>query len=427
VEVSINSVTDCDQEINISLSQDELRPHFEEALRKVAPSIELKGFRKGKAPLSMVKKMYGQSIEYDALDNIANESFKKTMEEKNIQPIGTPTLVDLQYKPGQPLSFKIKYEVKPSFELKDYKTVAVEKPVHTVTEDEISEEMKRLQHINATYEEAQRVDGPEYIVTADLQDLDDTGAPLIGKKNDGMRIYLNEATTEPEIKNALSNAEAGGTYRASFEHQHGDHTHKVNLQLTVKKIEKVIHPEIDDNFVKKVSKEKYATVADFKKGMAEDLQHYWDDQAEKTFTDNLTGEIVRLHEFAVPESLVAKFIDSFMEDVKNQQPDKQFPKGFDQKKYRDAFRSSAIWQAKWFLIREQLLQKENIVMTDADIETMAEEESKRLGIDKERLVQFYKSSDTASDRILTDKLIATLKRYATIKEVPDTGEHALVS
>ena len=85
-----------------------LVPHFEAAYKKAAPSIEIKGFRKGKVPIALIKKYYGESVEADALDDIANESFKKTIDEKKIQPIGTPTMVDMKYKTGEPFSFTIK-------------------------------------------------------------------------------------------------------------------------------------------------------------------------------------------------------------------------------------------------------------------------------------------------------------------------------
>lgn len=417
MEVTINNLTDCDREVEISLSPEELVPHFEQAYKKATPSIEIKGFRKGKAPLSLIKKMYGDSIEYDALDDIANDSFKKTIEERNIQPIGTPNLVDMKYKRGEPFTFKIKYEVKPDFELKEYKGIKVEKKVQHATDKEVEAEVERLRHINATYEEAKKVTGTEFMVTADLQDLDETGTPLIGKKSEGMKIYLNEPDTEKEIKNALAHAEPGGVYTAKFTHQHGDHTHDVHLQITVKKIEKVILPEFNDELVKKITKEKYSSAAEFRKAIKEDLQRYFDEQSENQFVNDLTREIVRRHEFAVPESLVNSFIDTYIEDAKNQQPNKRLPKNFDEEKYRESLRPTAIWQAKWALIREKILKQEKIEVSDAEIQTMAEAESARLGIDKERLVQYYKSSEGALERIVNEKLIELLKNSAVVKEV----------
>lgn len=427
MEVSLKTVTECDQEIAISLSPEELVAHFEAAYKKVAPTVEIKGFRKGKVPLSLIKKYYGESVEADALDEIANESFKKTIEEKNIQPIGTPTMVDMKYKRGEPFSFTIKYEVKPSITLKEYKGISVEKYIHRVKEEEINSEIQRLRHIHATFEEAIKVDGLDYVVTADIQDTDESGTPLIGQKREGLRVYLNEPSTEEEVKNALKGAEAGGVYKASFDHQHDDRTHKVHMRLTAKKIEKVINPEFDDELVKKITKEKYSSAMEFRKELSNDIERYWNERSEKRLVDDITNEIVRRHEFAVPEALVKNLTDSYIEELKNQQKNKQLPRGFDDQKYREAVRPSAIWQAKWMLIREQILTKEKIQISDADVATMAEEESKRLNIDKERLVNFYKTSEAATERILNDKLITMLKASSVIKEVVTDDASKLLS
>ena len=427
MEVSFKTVTECDREVAISLSPDELVPHFDEAYKKAAPSIEIKGFRKGKVPIGLIKKYYGESVEADALDDIENESFRKTIEENKIQPIGTPTMVDMKYKRGEPFSFTIKYEIKPSISLKDYKGIKVERHVHPVKEEEINSEIQRLRHINAIFEEASKVVDAEFVVTADIQDTDEAGTPLIGQKRENMRIYLNEPSTEQQVKDALKSAEPGGVYRASFEHQHDDHKHKVHIQLTVKKVEKVVHPEFNDDLVKKTTKDKYSTVAEFRKELTADLERYWNERTDKKLIDDITNEIVRRHEITVPEALVKTFIDSYIEELRSQQKNKQLPKGFDEKKYREAARPSAVWQSKWMLVREQILAKENIQMSDADVETLAAEESKRLNIDKERLVAFYKSSETASERILNDKLIAFLKQHSVITDVTTDDDAKLLS
>ena len=79
------------------------------------------------------------------------------------------------------------------------------------------------------------------------------------------------------------------------------------------------------------------------------------------------------------------------------------------------------------LVREQILEKEKIAITDADVDSLADEESKRLGIDKARLVDFYKTSETASERILNDKLIAALKQYSVIKDIVTEDTSKLLS
>ncbi|MEW6060589.1 MAG: trigger factor, partial [Bacteroidota bacterium] len=246
MEVTINTISDCDREMIVNMTQEELQPHFEKAYREAAPNLEIKGFRRGKVPMPIIKKMFGPSIEYQTIEEITNETFRKEIEARSINPIGTPTIVNIDFKPGTPLTFKVKFEVKPEFELKDYTSITIEKYIHKTNEKEIQNEIERLRQMNATFEEAQKVEGDEFVVTADLIDFDEQGNPIPSSKREGMRIYLKEQQTEQEIKDALKEASVGDVKEVKFQHQHGDHTHNVHLQLTVKKIEKVILPPADD-------------------------------------------------------------------------------------------------------------------------------------------------------------------------------------
>ena len=101
----------------------------------------------------------------------------------------------------------------------------------------------------------------------------------------------------------------------------------------------------------------------------------------------------------------------------NQQPNKQLPKNFNEKQYREQSRETAVWQSKWLLIKEQFITKEKIEIADAEIEKIAEEESAKLNIDKERLVNFYKSSENALERLKYNRLIDILKQNVKITEV----------
>lgn len=417
MEVTINTISDCDREMIVNMTQEELQPHFEKAYREAAPNLEIKGFRRGKVPMPIIKKMFGPSIEYQTIEEITNETFRKEIEARSINPIGTPTIVNIDFKPGTPLTFKVKFEVKPEFELKDYTSITIEKYIHKTNEKEIQNEIDRLRQMNATFEEAQKVEGDEFVVTADLIDFDEQGNPIPSSKREGMRIYLKEQQTEQEIKDALKEASVGDVKEVKFQHQHGDHTHYVHLQLTVKKIEKVILPPADDALAKKVSNEKFQTLEELKQNIHQDLDEFWKERSERRFESDLLNEIVQQYDFAVPESLVQSVIDTYIDDLKSQQPNRQLPKGFDEQRYRESVRGTAVWQAKWLLIKEQFIAKEKIEISDAEIEAIAETESAKLNIDKARLINFYKTSENALERLKYNRLIDILKQNVKIKEV----------
>ena len=419
MEVTVHTRSEVSREVEIEVKPDELQPHFEKAYREYRPKIEINGFRKGKAPLEMIKKLYGEMIENEYLEKLTSELYREAVKEKDLQPIGEPTLVDLNYKRGEKLWVKIQYDVRPTIELKKYKNLSVEAVVHKIDESEVKDELLRIRRMNSTRDEVQKATDSEHIISADLQELDEGGVPMIGKKTDGARFYLADPQLEQPFKDALQGTSTGSEPTIKFEHQHDEHTHKVNLRATVKKIEKLVLPELNDELVAKVTKDKVHTVDEFRKGIREDLESYWKEKNRRSVINSIASEIIRLHEFLVPESLIRSVLESLLEDVKGQYPKKQLPENFETEKFFQENRAYAIFQSKWALLREEIIKAEQLTVDDSVLVTLAEQEAPKIGIDKERLIAYYKSSDQVKDRLVGDKLIDLLISSSKITELDD--------
>ena len=419
MEVTVQSLSDVLRAAEITATPEELTPFFNKAYGEYRKKIEIRGFRKGKAPIDIVKKLYGDLIENDSLNEIATEFYRQAVKEKELKPIGEPTLVDLDYKHGESFRCKIQFDVRPQIAVKEYKGIEVEKIIHTITDDEVEKELVRLQRANATMEEVEVVTSPEHIVTVTLQDLDDSGAPLIGKKSENIRFFLADEQLEQPFKNALKEAKKKGEYSVQFEHKHDEHTHTVNTQIIVTKIEKVTLPALDDAFVSKVTKNKFTSAETLRANIKDEIIAYWKEKSDRQVINSLTAEIIRRHEFQVPESLIRSVLDGLLEEIKNEYPDKRLPADFNNEKFKEENRAYAIYQAKWALLREELIKAENVTASDEDLEKLADEESATIKIPKDRLINYYKSSDQIKDRLIGDKLLKLLVSSAKIKEVPE--------
>jgi trigger factor len=416
VETNIINTAEWERELEVTVNASELAPHFQKAYEQYRKKIEIKGFRKGKAPLEMIKRMYGESIEHESLDTVANDVYHKVAEEKNLKVIGEPTLVDIDYKRGEALRFKIRYEVRPEIQLKEYKGLKVEKLIHEVTETEVESEIERLRQINRTTTEVDSALDDQHILTVDLQEVDSAGFPIVGKKNENVHLYLKDESLHPQLKEAVQKAERGKEYRAPLETTSGKARHETNLLVKVKKVEKVNLPEFNDDFVSKITKGKVTSATQFTENVKKDLEEFWRQDSERKLQDVIVGEIIRRHDFTVPEGLIKHFLDSLVEEIRQQQPSKKLPEKFIEEEFRKENRAYAVYQAKWLLLREKIIETESIAVSDDDLERLAENESKKIGIDKTRLLNYYKTSKTASSRLLSEKVMNLLKDHAVIKE-----------
>jgi trigger factor len=314
--------------------------------------------------------------------------------------------------------FTIKYEIRPDIDLKPTSGITIERPVHAVTSQELDTELLQIRRSNAGKTPAERVTDTEAVVTADVQEVDETGTPLIGKKSSNMTFQLYDESLAEEIRQALAAAERGGTYRATLERKDGDHGHTMHIAITVTDIQQLELPAIDEALVTKLTGGRITDPDEFRDSVRSDIVRFWAEQAESHVRNALADEVVRLHEFPVPESLVEKFLDSFIEDIKSRSRGKALPPGFDEKSFRREQRTNAIWQARWMLIKERIAETEGLDVTDAEIDQAAEADAGRIGLAKDKLLAYYKTSGSVRDRILSDKIMALLRERATVTDRP---------
>jgi trigger factor len=417
LDQNIAHINETEKEVEIKLTPEELLPHFDKAYNEYRKKVEIPGFRKGKVPLGMIKNIYGEAIEYDALEKIANDMFHDFTEEKNIKPVGTPSLVDMNYKRGEFAAFKIKYEVIPEFELKQYKGLSFEKLVHHIDDAEMEDEIKRILFANSSLEEVKTASDENHVVTYDVQDLDDNKEIIIGKKATGEKINLAEENILPELKEALLNKSVGDKPLANFEVKHDEHIHKHNVELTITKIEKSVLPELNDELVKKITKEKVGSVDEFKTQLKNDLESYWENQTDRKLMDDIINGIISQHEFVTPPTIVDNILDSYVDNLKQRYPNKTLPSDFDIKQFKEVNRADAIWQAKWYLLSDRIIKAENIKIDDTELEKLAEENSLKTGIEKDRLLDYYKRTESVKDRMVMDMLKEFLKSNNQITEI----------
>ena len=416
MEFKVNKIDAVKQEVEFELSYADLAPHFEKAFQKYQKKAEIPGFRKGKAPVSMIKRMYGDMIEQASLEDVANDVYKNYLDENNVQPLGEAQMVDMDYEAKQIFKFKIKYETRPDFELAEYKGVEVNRTIHNVDEKMIDDEVKYLQSKHVTYEEAPKADGDEFTITMDVQKLDDAGIEIIGQGDKDVRFYLNDPQINKEFKEQLEEVAVGEERILNLPAQEEGKTEK--YKVLCKKVEKVVFPELNEEFFKNIYKdEEIKTIEAFREKVKNDLEGIYKNIGDQEIRNNIVNELIKLNDITAPDALVENILNSYIEDVKNQNPKRQLPKEFDEEEYRKQKRVDAILQVKWYLIRDKIIETEKMEVTDKDIEPVIEADAKKYNLPVDKIKSVYESNPDVKYRVLDDKLMNFLIENAKIKDV----------
>jgi len=419
LNIKLNELSDSEQQLEVTLEYGEISPEIENAYNEERKNITLDGFRKGKAPIGMIKKIYGEAIEYKASEKIANKKFWDFVDSEKLKPVSTPQIVDIDFTPGSSLSFKIKFEIKPKLRLKDYKGIEVEKPLFKIKEGEVQKEIDYLLKPFLQYQTADLIENSSFRITVNLQRLNDDGTSYQEAKNENMVIDLDDEKVNKELVTNAIGRKTGEVFGFSFvdEHYHGEEMHieKFNYRTELLKIEKMIRPEITEEIVKKISGNKASTLDEFSLILHKNFEEYYAKQSEEMVENNLLNIVVKNNDFVPPAGFVSTVHKRFVELERENAKRYKVPH-FDEKSVAEYYKPRAEWNAKWQIILENLADAEGIKVEDAELEQIAQQEAEKTGISVAKLVKYYKDTNR-NESMLEEKVIKFLKENAVIKEV----------
>lgn len=421
MEFKTNKLDKCNQEVEFDLTYSDLTPYFDKALKQYRDKATIQGFRKGKAPLSLLKKMYGEAVEYGALEQIANDVFKDYLKNNNINPLGEGVLLDIKYDPQQALKFKVQYETKPEIENLKYKDFEVTKIIYPVDDHIIDDEIYYLRSKNCTYEIASEALDEDYLITLDVHKLDENEIEIIGQHEKDVKFYLNDAQLGKELKEQLKSFKVNEEKILRI--RNNDKTEKYRAKAT--KIEKIILPDLNDDFYKKVSKKDVKDENEFRQFIKEDLERIYKNMSEQDLKNNVISELIKLNDIEVPNVLVENILDSYIEEVKRQNAKRELPLDFNIEEYRKTRKADAILQVKWYLIRDKIIELEKLEVSGEDLKSVIKADSEKYGIEEEKLKKLYEKNRDVSYRILDDKVMDLLESNARIKESIHKHEHKI--
>lgn len=425
MDTTLSEASQVEYELEIHATADELEPSLKEALKEQRKHMDVQGFRKGKVPLGLVKKMHGEAIGYQVAQDFVQEAFEEEVEDKDdIEPLGQPTLTDLDYELDEDLRAVIRFGVRPNVDLQDISSEQISMLEHEVTEEDVEEEIERLRTQNADLIPVEdEPAGESDYVNIDLQRIDpSTNTPIIGDKDEDLAFFLDDERLKDELRESLVGKEAGDTYRVELPQNHGDHDHAGHdhqheheegddprlYEVTVNDVKQRDLPPFDEAFVERVSEQEFTDPEVFRQEVWNRLQDSWDERAREMVQEEIIDKMLELHPVPVPESVIESYLDSFVQQVQ-QEHDGELPDDFDEQHFRNRNRRDAEKQGRWMLIRDKIIDEENLEVSDEELkEFFVEQAEGDDEVSAQQIEQFYRQMPQMMERveqqILSDKV-----------------------
>jgi len=374
----------------------------------------------------MLKKMYGDALEYEASEKIANSFFWKVAEQNQLKPIGQPTMTDIKFEPEKDLSFKVKYETIPILKIKDYKGISFDIPDFVASDLEVEKEIEYIRKSNKSMEDADEILDNNFIIDAEIILTDKNSKKIEDSKPEKMQIDLTSDGVAKDIVDNAKNKKVGESFSFSYKDEHKHkledgteevHKEEYTYKVNVLGIKKIVLPELNEELIKKATKDKVSTELELKQEIRKDIQNYYDQRTEELVRGKLVGEIVKNNDFEPPKSLVNNILEEYVKNEEEQSKKSKYP--FNKEETRKRLLKSAENEVKWYLIKSEIQKNESIAVTDDEIKEFAEKEAEKIGIPVDKLINYYKTSNQ-SERILDQKLFDFLKLNNKINKVhPD--------
>lgn len=430
LKFSVNELSQSEHEISIEFSYDEIKSNLEAEVKKESKKIQLPGFRKGKVPPTILKSRFGDTLEYEASEKVATNQFWIVAKENALKPVGTPVLTDLQFNPGSNLNYKVKYEVVPNLDPKDYTGLEIQIPDYVVTDHEVEHEIEHILKANSTNENVEEVgEGEFFIIKVDLLRVTENGEIFDGSKPETLDIDLSNHHVQPEIRENAIGKKVGESFTFSFNDDRKSDKADVEkkpaetyyYRANLKEIKKIVLPELDEELVKKITKDKVSSPEQFKDDIKKDFTNYYTQQTEEFLRRKLMSLVVSNNDFTPPTSLVKNVLEELIKQ-EEENSKRSGIKNIDKNLLKERLLPSAQFEVKWYLLKSKIQEKEQLSVSEEEFNDLAAKDAEKTGIALEKLVNYYKSVNM-SEKLVDKKLFEFLKEKNNIVKVPPESLH----
>ena len=371
-------------ELQFSIDAETFKAAVNNAFKREGKKYAIPGFRKGKAPRHMIKKMYGSDIfHYDAVNDLFPEAYEAAVKEAKIDVVGRPDPEVVSMSEADGVVLKVKVAVKPEVELGEYAGLTVTKEAKNVNEADVDAEVKRMQDRNGRLLTREGAAENGDTVDIDFEGFVD-GKAFEGGKAEHYSLVLGSGSFIPGFEDQVVGHSAGEEFdvNVKFPEEYGaaelagkDATFKIKLhEVKYKEL-----PALDDDFAKDVSE--YDTLDELKDSIRNNIKTNLDKQAEQKVENDLMDQVITNMKADIPDAMVDSRIDELVQDFEyriSQQglklADYLKYMGMNIEQFRAQFKEQADKQVKMRLAMEAIVAKEGITASDEEFE----EEVKRI-------------------------------------------------
>lgn len=427
MKATLDKLEGLSRKLNVEVPTEKVNNAFGKVYKVLQQNANIKGFRKGKAPLDTIRSIYRDRVQGDVVNELVQDSYSAALDEHGLNPIGYPQINIEKLNEGEPFKFTAEFEVRPEVELKKYEGLKIEKEKLVIPDDRVNE---ILENIRAGQAETVTVFDDRALANGDIADINFkgfmNGAELPNGAAEGHMLEIGSNQFIPGFEEALVGMKAGATKTIDLKfpdeyHEKSIAGKPVSFEVKLNAIKKKSLPEVNDEFAKKVGD--HASVAELKDAIREDLKEAEAARIKEEERNAILKALAEANPVLTPKSLVEDQKQALINDFKKrlgQQGfgDREFAEY--QSKWDTDFETTAQFMVQSTFLLDKLAEDLKLRAGEADFDKKMEEYSAQTGMDVAKIKDFYKDPQRKSQllfQITEEKVIDFLISKAEVKEV----------
>ena len=408
--IKSKKINDYTYELFIKANWEDIKNDFDAAKKKVAKEIKLPGFRKGKVPENILLSQYINSVEMGFVQEFCEKYYIMALQKEKLTPINQAQLKDIDFSYENDLSFKSEFEIEPLLKLPKFKKnmVSVERISFVSNQEEVDKTIDNILNSQAKAEQIEKGSKDGDFLIVDMQELDDSGLPIIGKKEKKYIAIGQDPIIEDKAKSFISKNK-GDKVVIKIDMGEGEK----NYEFSIEAIQRRVPPKLDDEFVKQMDPN-CKNVNEWKKNVHKSIDNEYKRKSDEIFNSSLIDQFVKIVNPVLPTSMLENYLNNIVNEVKQNQKNQEV----DENQIREQYKQFAENNLKWFLLRKAIISENELSVSSKDVDDFIKEALEKNESQKAEIERFYKkesNKNKLSDDLLDQKIIEMLKEHSKIK------------
>jgi trigger factor len=368
MQVSLTATGGLERRLEVAVPATEVTSEVEQRLKNISRTARLKGFRPGKAPITVVRKQFGEQVHAEVIQDLMRSSFAQALSQEKLTPAGGPRIEPIAMGPGSELKYAAIFEVLPEIQVKPFETMPVERPSATVTEEDVDAMIESMRRQRPVFTAVERPAQDTDRVTIDFDGKVD-GEPFEGGEGRDVPVVIGSRQSVTELEEGLKGATTGEIRTVSLSFPAESPNKQIagktaQLEVTIKKVEQQSLPEVDEEFCRAYGVEEGGIEAlrtEVRKSMERELG----DVIRNRVRGQVMDALYRENTFEVPRSMIDEQVQRLQVDAAR----RIGAKDASQVPAREVFEDQARRRAALGLLMGQIVQAQNIRVDRERVQT----------------------------------------------------------